>query len=268
MTSFPALCDDLDAEFDSLHRLVSPFNAHAQEWDLLTPAEGWAVRDQISHLAYFDVAAQLAITEPQKFGLMAEALMMQQGDPMEAHLTRGRSMDGSELLDWWERAHQGLSDTLRTADPLRRVPWFGPPMGMLSFVSARLMETWAHGQDVADALGAAREPTDRLRHIAHLGVKARPYSYLVRGDGVPVGRIEVNLTAPSGTVWTWNVGNSELIEPVSAVTGQAEEFCLVVTQRRNVADTSLNIDGDRAVEWLAIAQAFAGPSGGGRAPLG
>jgi uncharacterized protein (TIGR03084 family) len=134
-------------------------------------------------------------------------------------------------------------------------------MGALSFVSARLMETWAHGQDVADALGLVRVPTDRLRHVAHLGVQARPFSYLVRSRDVPSSPVRVELTGPSGQRWEWGADDA-----ADVVRGSALDFCLVVTQRRNVVDTVLSVQGDGAVEWLAIAQAFAGPPGPGRPP--
>jgi len=266
MTTYDDPLEDLEAEYRDLKALVGPLASDAPEWDLPTPAEGWAVRDQISHLAYFDVAAHLAVAEPVKFALMAEAFMQQEGDPMEGHLTRGRSMTGAELLEWWEQSHEGLAEVLKTADPKTRVPWFGPPMGLLSFVSARLMETWAHGQDVADALGRERVATDRLRHVAHLGVKARPFSYVVHGREAPPARIDVVLEAPSGEEWTWQVGEESDLEPVSSIKGTAEAFCLVVTQRRNVADTTLVVKGDTALDWISVAQAFAGPPGPGRAP--
>ena len=127
-------------------------------------------------------------------------------DPMDVHLVPGRAMGGDELLAWWDSAHRAMIDAFSNADPSTRVPWYGPPMGLLSFVSARLMETWAHGQDVCDALGVVRPPTERLAHIARLGVRARPYSYLARGREVPAGRIDVRLTAPDGTEWQWDAG--------------------------------------------------------------
>ena len=138
-------------------------------------------------------------------------------------------------------------------------------MGFLSFVSARLMETWAHGQDVVDALGLARPPTDRLRHVAHLGVRARPFSYLVRDRQVPAGRIDVLLTAPSGEEWSWEVGTDDG-NPSGSIAGTALDFCLVVTQRRHPDDTTLAVVGDAAAEWMSIAQAFAGAPGPGRPP--
>ena len=148
-------------------------------------------------------------------------------------------------------------------DARDRIPWFGPPMGALSFVSARLMETWAHGQDVADALAVTRVPTARLRHIAHLGVRARPFSYIVRGLDVPSEPVAVELTGPEGEHWEWDADAA----PSEHIAGSALDFCLVVTQRRNVADTSLTVQGSLAAEWLAVAQAFAGPPGPGRPPL-
>jgi uncharacterized protein (TIGR03084 family) len=263
MATLPELLADLDQEFADLRRLVAPLSAHAPEWDRPTPADGWAVRDQISHLAFFDEAGRQALVDPEAFVAAAEQAMATSGDPMEAHLARGRSMDGDELLGWWDRAHQGMVQAFAGVDPAARLPWYGPPMGVLSFLSARLMETWAHGQDVADALGGEHPATDRLCHVAHLGVRTRPFSYLVRGRDLPAGRIDVVLAGPSGQRWEWVIGEGE---PASRVEGPALDFCLVVTQRRNRSDTGLQTQGDAATEWLSLAQAFAGPPGPGRPP--
>ena len=267
MATLTELLGDLDEEYADCRSLVGSLAAKAPEWDRPTPAEGWAVRDQVSHLAYFDEVGRLAMVAPDEFSLSAEAAMSFDGDPMEAHLLRGRSMDGDALLTWWDEAHTGMMTAFSGADPTTRVPWFGPPMGVLSFISARVMETWAHGLDVADALGVRREPTERLRHVAHLGVRSRPFSYLVRGRDVPLGRIDVELTSPAGESWTWTVGTSGDGEPPSTVGGTALDFCLVVTQRRNVADTELVISGEPAADWMSVAQAFAGPPGRGRPPV-
>jgi uncharacterized protein (TIGR03084 family) len=237
-------------------------------WDLATPAEGWAVRDQVSHLAYFDDAGRLAMVDPEAFARSVDDLLARP-DPMDVHLVPGRAMGGDELLAWWDGAHRAMVGAFATADPSARVPWYGPSMGVLSFVSARLMETWAHGQDVCDALGAERRPTARLRHIARLGVRARPFSYLVRGREVPPGRIEVRLTAPDGDEWRWDAGDDGAGvagDQLASVSGTALDFCLVVTQRRNVADTGLVVVGDLAQDWISVAQAFAGPPGPGRPP--
>jgi uncharacterized protein (TIGR03084 family) len=258
-TTLAGLLADLEAEHLELERLLSPLGEAS--WGLITPADGWAVRDQVSHLAFFDDAATMAIRDPAAFSALAEAALASGGDPMEEHLVRGRAMVGADVLAWWRSARRAMVSAAVTLDPRDRVPWFGPPMGALSFVSARLMETWAHGQDVADALGVTRGPTARLRHIAHLGVRARPFSYVVRGLEVPSDPVRVALTGPAGEDWEWDgAATSEL------VAGPALDFCLVVTQRRNLADTALEVSGPLAAQWMGIAQAFAGPPGPGRPP--
>jgi len=278
MPTVPELIADLDDEYDATRLLVAPLTRSDRRWDRATPAEGWAVRDQISHLAFFDGAGRRAIEEPDAFGREAELALSGQGDPMAVHLVKGRAMDGDQLLDWWAEAHAGLVDALSEIGPDQRIPWYGPPMGSLSFVTARLMETWAHGQDVADALGVDRAGTDRLRHIADLGVRTRLFSYAVRGRTPPPARIAVRLTAPSGASWDWQIGDGAAgapaggssaaggAGPASSVRGPALDFCLLVTQRRNVADTSLVVVGADAEDWISIAQAFAGPPGPGRPP--
>ena len=281
MTTLAELLADLDAEYDDLHGVVGGLADDDPAWDLPTPSEGWAVRDQISHLAYFDDAGRLAMVDPEAFTRSVGEAMARTGDPMEVHLVPGRAMGGKELLAWWEGAHRAMVDAFAGADPSARVPWFGPPMGVLSFISARLMETWAHGQDVVDALGVDRAPSDRLRHIVHLGVRARPFSYVVRGRDVPEGRIDVVVVGPGGDEWRWAVGDAgdadaaddggrdagrDSGRDVASVTGSALDFCLVVTQRRNIADTDLVVSGPLAEDWMAIAQAFAGAPTEGRPP--
>jgi len=266
MTSLPGLLDDLDAEFDELRTTLTALGDDDPRWDLDTPAEGWAIRDQVSHLAFFDDAGRLAMVDPDAFTRSLDQVLADPDALMETHLRRGRSIGGDELLAWWDGAHRAMVDAFAGADPSVRVPWYGPSMGALSFISARLMETWAHGQDVYDALDIERVPTGRLRHIAHLGVRARPFSYVVRGLEVPPGRIDVVVTGPDGDEWTWEIGEESDDEPPGSVTGSALDFCLVVTQRRNAADTGLAVDGELAASWISVAQAFAGPPGPGRPP--
>ncbi len=165
-----------------------------------------------------------------------------------------------DLLAQWRSGREALLAEMRVTDPKARVPWYGPPMSAVSFATARLMETWAHGQDIVDALGVQREPTDRLRHVAHIGVRARPFSYVTNGRQVPDGEVRVDLRSPSGEIWTWNESATD------RVSGDALDFCLVVTQRRHVDDTGLEVAGPLAEDWIAIAQAFAGPPGRGREP--
>jgi len=177
----------------------------------------------------------------------------------DAITARFRDRTGAQLLGWFEEARADLLNTFATLDPRARLPWFGPPMSAASSLTARIMETWAHTQDIADALGVSREPTSRLRHVAHIGVGARAFSYAVHGRTPPAVDIRVELAGPDGTVWTWGPAEAE-----NRVTGPALDFCLLVTQRRHRDDLALDIEGPAATEWMSIAQAFAGAAGTGR----
>lgn len=250
---------DIEAETADLRTLIARLPDGKAGWDAPTPAVGWAVRDQISHLAFFDDVAVRSATDPD--GFRAELLPML-GDGRIAPdvvAERYRSMPAPELLSWFDGARRALVEAFAAIDPSVRVPWFGPPMSAASSLTARIMETWAHGQDVADALGVARAPSARLRHVAHIGVGARAFSYLAHGLEVPTEPVRVELTGPDGSVWTWGPDDAP-----DRVSGPAVDFCLLVTQRRHRDDTEVRAVGASADHWLSIAQAFAGPPGGGR----
>jgi uncharacterized protein (TIGR03084 family) len=251
-----AICDDLEAEHADLDALVAA--ASAADLERPTPASGWAVRDQISHLWFFDQRPVMAVSDAAAFEADKAILFAPGGDPSVA---AGRAIDASVLIERWRLERRVMVAVLRGLEPKARIPWYGPAMGARSFATARLMETWAHGQDVADGLGVARVPTDRLRHVAHIGVGARAFSYATNGRDVPEGAIRVELTGPSGDTWEWGPTDA-----VDVVAGPALDFCLVVTQRRHVDDTALKVTGALAADWIAIAQAFAGPPGAGRQP--
>lgn len=258
MADLNALIADLRAEHAELDDVVS--GLPLGNWDRLTPADPWTVRDQVSHLTFFDEAAAQAISDPDAFteGLQEAAADVQ--GYMDAPLVKGRGMEPAEVLEWWRSGRDAMLNAFAKADPSQRVPWYGPPMSPASFISARLMETWAHGQDIFDALGLRRDPTARLRHVVHLGVRARGYSYVVNGMTQPPEDVRVELVAPDGEVWSYGEPNE------NRIAGSALDFCLVVTQRRHLADTSLVIEGPAATEWMSIAQCFAGPPGTGRVP--
>jgi uncharacterized protein (TIGR03084 family) len=254
-----ALTADLVAETAWLDEVLGALSP--AQWRLRTPAPGWTVADQVSHLAYFDEATLLSIRDPDLFRLDAEALAGRGSDFPDQIAAEYRHLGGAELLRWFRAARLALLDGYASADPDARLPWYGLDMGLASSVTARLMETWAHGQDIADTLGIERPATGRLRHVAHLGVRSLPYSYLVNGLPQPDAPIRVELAAPDGGQWTWGPGDA-----ADRVTGTALDFCLVVTQRRHRTDTGLVISGQTAGQWIAIAQAFAGPAGRGRPP--
>jgi uncharacterized protein (TIGR03084 family) len=252
-----ALVADLAAETVALRAITEPL-ADAG-WRLMTPAPGWTIADQVAHLAYFDEAAVTAATEPAAFAATFTASVAA-GDSPDIIAARYRHLSPEQLRRWFGQARADLLTTFSGLDPSARVPWFGPPMSVASALTARLMETWAHGQDIADAAGERREPTSRLRHVAHIGVAARPFSYAAHGLPAPSEPVRVELTGPSGELWTWGPPDA-----ADRVTGPALDFCLLVTQRRHRADTAVVAAGPDADRWLSIAQAFAGPPGTGRA---
>jgi len=251
------LCADLQAEYEVLDTLLVRLDEAG--WNTPTPAPGWLVRDQISHLGWTDRAATIAVSEPERFS--TEIVSQPRQERAARQLETGRTLPGPALLAWWQTGRMTMLAAFRLLDPKARVPWFGPTMSALSCATARLMETWAHGQDIVDALGVHRAATERLRHIAHLGVMTRPFSYRTRAQEPPVAEIRVELRSPTGALWPWGDPDA-----TNGIRGPALDFCLVVTQRRHPADTTLQITGPRAAEWMGLAQAFAGPPGAGRQP--
>jgi len=253
------IVSDLAAEHDALDTIVSSIADDA--WGTRTPSEGWDVTDQIGHLTFFDQRATMAIVDREAFAADLANAATDIEAYMEGHLAAARSSPPDRLISLWRSARANLLAALAPLEPRTRLPWYGPDMSARSFATARLMETWAHGQDVADALGAYREPTDRLAHIALLGVRTMGWSFTVNGFETPVESVHVDVAGPSGVRWTWHDDTSR-----NVVRGDAEEFCLVVTQRRHLQDTRLEVTGEVAEQWMHIAQAFAGPPGPGRTP--
>lgn len=250
---------DLTAEAAALAAVVDALDP--DQLSTPTPADGWDVADQLSHLAAFDEHAVLAITDPARFAIALDVALADGVDPIQAATERGRVLGPEETRDWWHRAVAELDVAAAGLGTDVRVPWFGPDMSPMSFLTARLMETWAHGQDVRDAVGVPPEVSDRLRHIADLGIRARPYSYRVRGMSQPDVAVRVELVAPDGSTWAW--GDADASDRVS---GPALDWCLLVTQRRHRDDVALAVVGAAADEWVGIAQAFAGGAGPGRPP--
>lgn len=251
------IVEDLIAEHEALDSFLSTLSE--EQWDLPSPAEGWTLRDCVSHIAYIDEAAVLLI-RGDNFPLdEAKELGMEYTN---AGPKKGRTLKVSEMLPWWRKERAIMVEELLKCNPKDRIPWFALPMGARSFATARLMETWAHGLDCYDAVGAEPEDTDRLRHIARMGYMARPYAYQVNNIEMPATDVRLELTLPSGTLWT--IGSEDSADKIK---GKAGEFCRVAVQRRHWKDMNLEIEGDEAKRFITIVQTFAGPPGSGREPL-
>jgi uncharacterized protein (TIGR03084 family) len=255
------LCADLLAEYEALAALADTMTP--AQWRQPTAFYGWTPWDEIAHLCFFDETGLLAATDAKAFAANTRELQQKLDGGIEiSAITRERfgHLDGKKLLEYWRRCFRALVQALAALDSKARLPWYGPTMSARSFATARMMETWAHGQDVYDCLAAPRPATDRLRHIAHIGVTTFGWTFVNRKLPVPDAVPYIELRAPGGDVWKWN-------EPSGTdyVRGSAEDFCLVVTQRRNVRDTALEYAG-AASAWLPIAQCFAGPPADGPTP--
>ena len=260
MAGAAPIVDDLRAESDALDELVAELPP--TRWATDTPAPGWTIAHQIAHLLWTDRVALTAVNDEAAFN---EVLGAAAGNPsgfVDAGAEEVAAAAPAELLADWRATRTALHEALLTVPDGRKLPWFGPPMSAASMATARLMETWAHGLDVADALGVTRAPTARLRSIAHIGVRTRDFAFAVHGLTPPEAPFHVKLTAPPDSpepVWTWGPEDA-----AQRVTGSAEHFCMLVTQRRPRAELDVVAVGADAERWLGIAQAFAGPPGPGR----
>jgi uncharacterized protein (TIGR03084 family) len=257
MTNPQALFTDLAAEGDDLDTLVADLSP--EEWGSATAAPGWTVAHQIAHLAWTDDVARLAATDSAEFAARLQAALAAPASFVDNAAAAGAELPPADLLASWRKGRAGMVEALAAVRPGHKLPWFGPPMAAPSMATARLMETWAHGQDIVDGLGLTRRPTARLRHVAHIGVRTVGFAFVVHSLPVPAEPFRVELTGPDGEVWSWG-------EPDAAnrVTGPALDFCLLVTQRRHPDDLNLEFVGDQARQWASIAQAFAGLPGEGR----
>jgi uncharacterized protein (TIGR03084 family) len=254
-TAFEEVVHDLSEEHRALERVLERLPAEAFDRD--THAIGWAVRDQVAHLAHFDEAAALAIRDAEAF----RTHFRTPENTEAAYLARARALPHDQLVERWRSNSRALVAAAGSLDSSARIPWAGPPMSGMSHITARLMETWSHGLDVVDVVDAERPDTDRLRHVAFLGVRTRPFSYSNRGLEPSRIPIRVSLVAPSGATWELGEDTAE-----NVVRGSATDFCRVVAQRRHISDTDLEVVGPAAQEWMGIAQIFAGPPGPGRKP--
>lgn len=252
-----ALADDLALETASLVALLDVLTD--ADWALPSPAPGWSVSDQVSHLAYFDDLSVLAALDRAEFERRRD-----EGPPDADRITERvakqfRGMEPTALHEWFLRARAELDAVYRALDPSIRVPWYGPDMSVAAALTARIMETWAHGADIADTVGRPWPVTAALRQVAHLCVRALPNSFRAHGRPEPTAPVRVELLGPDGDLWVWGPDDA-----ADSVFGPAVDLCLVATQRLHPGDAALVVVGPVATEWLEIAQAFAGPPGAGR----
>jgi uncharacterized protein (TIGR03084 family) len=251
------IVNELAAESDELDAMVAGLPEN--RWRELTPAAGWTIAHQIGHLLWTDRIAFASVTDEPAFGDILTAAAADPSGFVDVAAEQEARRPATHLLDDWRATRRRLHDALVRVPSDRKLVWFGPPMSPASMATARLMETWAHGLDVADALGLRRQATARLRSIAHLGVRTRDFAFTLHEQVPPTEPFRIELRAPDGSTWGWGPSDA-----TQRVTGSALDFCYLVTQRRAPSALDVVAEGDDAKRWLAIAQAFAGPPGAGR----
>jgi len=227
------------------------------DWDRVTQFKSWTINDVVLHLHASDVQAAASARSAEDYQALRSDIMAQRGlglSPIEEARQRYAGLRGRVLLERWRARLEALCRALAAKDPAARLKWGGPDMGLRMFTTARQMETWAHGQAIYDILGRGRALHPRLKNIAVIGVRTFGWTFANRKLPVPPDVPYVRLTGPSGDIWEWNTPSAE-----NAVEGDAGEFCRVVAQTINVADTKLVVTGETARRWMAIAQCFAGP---------
>jgi uncharacterized protein (TIGR03084 family) len=247
---------DFLQESIALHHLVAPL-AEA-DYELPTQFKGWNINDVLQHLHFFNLAAVHSLNEPARFDKLYASLNAKRKLGLSTVAATDELLGGVRgpaLRELWREGFEQTAAAFAQVDPRRRVKWASPDMSARSSISARLMETWAHGQEVYDLLGVVRQNTDRIRSIAMIGINTYAWTFRNRGEAVPLSMPHVVFKAPSGAIWRWNDPSDE-----HRIEGLAEEFCWVVTQVRNIKDTRLAVKGGPATRWMAEAQCFAGPA--------
>jgi uncharacterized protein (TIGR03084 family) len=259
------ISDDLRAETDELYAFLETLDA--KDWETPTLFMGWTPWDIVAHLHFFDEVSLASLAGREEFAARQKVLVegMTSGlSGREQTQAALKGYDAKALLERWKSFGDDMASQLGESDPKRRLPWFGPDMGVQMFTTARYMETWSHSQAIYDLKDVSREHSDRIKNIVAIGVKTFGWTFVNRKLEVPGPAPFVRLTAPSGEIWEYNVledsapsgEDSEVGE--ERIEGSAVDFCLTVTQVRNVKDTKLEVVGRVANAWMEIAQCFAG----------
>jgi uncharacterized protein (TIGR03084 family) len=248
------LTKDFLEESLALHALAASLSE--TELDQKTAFKDWTINTVLRHLHIWNLAAGMSLKDDGSFETYYAKLAAHQakGGKLPAfEIDWLDGLSGKRLLSAWKEGFGETAARFAECDPAMRVKWAGPDMSARSSLTARLMETWAHGQEVYDLRGVARLNGDRIRNIVVLGNNTYGWTFKVRGEEPPAPRPHLKLIAPSGEIWRYNDPN-----PEEMIEGLAEEFCQVVTQTRNIADTKLKVAGANAQNWMSKAQCFAG----------
>ena len=245
---------DFKEESDVIYALIEPLEE--VDYDAPTQFKNWTANQILQHLHFFNMLADLSLTNEDEFTRQYDEMKQLRsagGNILSVTDELLHGIKGSALKNIWRDYYVEMADRWIKVDPKKRLKWAGPSMSTRSSISARLMETWSHAQALFDNLGIVRQNTDRIKSVAVLGVNTFGWTFANRGEDVPKERPYVRLDAPSGEVWEWGETSDQ-----NYIIGPAEDFCMVVTQTRNISDVNLEVSGEVATQWMAKAQCFAG----------
>ena len=276
---------DFIDECTELASLLQALNA--ADWERETQFEHWTINQVLTHLYFWNQLADLSLTDPDAFAEKMQNEVLPSIGKVGFRATEDKAITerGTALLDTWQQQFQDMLPRWKSLDPKLRVKWAGPDMSVRSSMTARQMETWAHAQAIYDVLGLERQTHDRIDNIVRLGLNTFAWSYKVHQRPLPEQMPRLELRLPYGKMLVFGevlITDSSANENSSTnssatfstnpnavsrdnssvendvIRGEAVEFAQVVTQTRNIADTSLEVNGNVASEWMAIAQCFAG----------
>lgn len=261
MSAYESVIEDLQAESLQIDSLVA--DIEPDRWDTATPAPGWTVAHQVAHLTFVFGIAGLAVEDPDTFTAMTSTVGERGGldAVVNADAEQRIAAGPAGLLEQWQEVRDKTVAAFRVARPDRPVPWLVNPLPPAVLASAGMMELFAHGQDIADALPRPLLRGRALRHLVTFGVRTWDFGYEARGIEPPAEEFHFSVTGPDGELWEF--GDPDATQRIRA---GAEDFCLLVTRRRHPEDLAVTATGGSAQQWLHIAQAYRGPAGVDRRP--
>lgn len=218
-----------------------------KNWDKVTPAKPWTVRDTISHLADF---AELAADALDGGDRVKEWQTSTDLDALRNRaIAKGRGMRPQDVIEWWRGGRAKVIEPLSHMSEEDRVEWIEGTMSAKTFATFRLMETWAHGLDIYDALSIEVEDTTRIRHVCWLGWKTLPYAF--KAAGLDYAPVRVEVIGPGYAKWVYGADDAE-----NVIKGSASDWARIVVRRVPPGKTRLKLTGELAETALEVAQAY------------
>lgn len=251
------ILSDLVAEQQALDQFLQRINE--RQWKLPTSAPGWSIKDTVSHLAYTERFAAQVLAEGSSVVKKAKV------DDVDAWtalgITEGREMRYQQVIEWWRNSRADVVDALSRMEGTDRVPWIAGDMSARAFATLRLMETWAHGLDIKDAMEGLltydeeeEDPTadtSRIRHVAWLAHRMLPYAFAEAGEDFPDSGIRLELMGPRYARWVYGPEDA-----ADVIKGIASEWCRIAVQRMDHGTTSLKTEGDKAETAIKIVRTY------------